>query len=347
MVAAGAKGIGGDISVRLSVEKGVVEGVAITSSRPEKTARIFVGRSPEETTRTLGMLYSLCGRAQTIASLIAVEDALGLQVSQERMAARDILRQAEMLSQTAMRICLDWPGLLELDEMPGLVKSCLEAEALLENHLFGHGNWNKPGENGLAPDIAGVTSVIENLQMNTKVILKSDGLATDLRNVLTERNLDGFGAMSGEEKREDGAMKRQRNDVLVSEACRVHGVGLRARLEARLAELSSLPAQMLVAAGKLGSADTVFGSPASGGKGLSRVETVRGPLTHTVEIENGFIKSYEIHAPTDNNFSPEGPVVLGLKGVESSDVQDLARAAKLHITAIDPCVLCTLEIEHA
>jgi Ni,Fe-hydrogenase I large subunit len=68
-------------------------------------------------------------------------------------------------------------------------------------------------------------------------------------------------------------------------------------------------------------------------------------LHHRISIENGLITDYQITAPTDANFLPGGPVSTGLIGALATD--NLARAAELHVLAVDPCVEVEVRINHA
>lgn len=335
-----ASEFGGRLQVQLDVSAGRVSGVNIHSTRPEHAAQVFIGRTPHDVVGTLGLIFSLCGRAQSICGLAAVEQAQAQLVTSGHVIARDILRQAEMLSQTAMRVCLDWPRLLGLDSQPGLARNCLAGEAQLERALFGDTAWKVPGGVSMNPDSAAVRAVLEPLQK----AVRGETLGTHLKDALDDLNLNGFG---GQGDREDGALRRRIKTPGVQGAIKSYGAGLRARLEARLEDLSRLPDEMILSAEGLCAAGPSITQPGKDGQGQACVETARGPLTHHVILQDGLIKAYDIVAPTDANFAIHGPVVSGLMGADASNVAALMRAAELHVMAIDPCVDCTVEVSHA
>jgi Ni,Fe-hydrogenase I large subunit len=83
------------------------------------------------------------------------------------------------------------------------------------------------------------------------------------------------------------------------------------------------------------------------GEGLGAVQTARGLLLHRVRLADGRVAHYQIIAPTEWNFHPEGALVCGLRGLVTDDGAVLDRSARLAVQALDPCVACTIEIGHA
>lgn len=126
-----------------------------------------------------------------------------------------------------------------------------------------------------------------------------------------------------------------------------YGVGLRVRLLARLADLRDLPRAMLNTIEKLAPCEACPDEPTPEGEGSATVETSRGALTHKVALQDGIVFDYSIEAPTDANFSNDGVVATGLMGADATNLEALKRAAELHVLAVDPCVRCALEINHA
>ena len=146
----------GRILVRLSTHAGRVTAVDIDSTRPGGVTQVFAGRAPDDVVGMLGLIFSLCSTAQTIAGLTAVEAARGLTIAAEHTAARDLLRQAEMLTQTAMRVLMDWPRLLGLPPAAATVRAALTAQTGLEADLYRGANWKVPGSIEMTPDVEGV-----------------------------------------------------------------------------------------------------------------------------------------------------------------------------------------------
>ncbi len=74
--------------------------------------------------------------------------------------------------------------------------------------------------------------------------------------------------------------------------------------------------------------------------GVGSAEAARGLLVHRVTIINGRVEQYQILAPTEWNFHPQGVVAQGLTAIAGSGAEgaELERLARLYITAVDPCV---------
>lgn len=343
----GANGLSGKITVFMGVNNARVVAVDVVSTRPAETAKVFVGRAPAQTANMVGMLYSLCARAQTVAGLEALEQAQAITLTPQHGRARNLLRLAEMLSQTAMRLCMDWPRLLGLSQEPEVARACLGAEVELERALFAGSPWKTPGGVSFSPDVQSVVDTIASLDILMKTTVLRDGLAEHLRRAVINSHLQFFGVLNDECKHEDGALLRRRDDERVRETRDRFGLGLLTRLEARLADMAFLPGEMAEAAEALEPGEVFDGKARDNGTGEACVQTARGMLAHRVVVRDGFVADYAIDAPTDLNFAQDGPVAVGLLGADASDHESLMRAAQLHVLAVDPCVNFAVEVGHA
>lgn len=337
----------GQIVVRMTVCDGQVFAVKIDNTRPKGVAKIFENRVPNDVAGLLGLVFSLCGTAQTVAGLQALERARGQILSDQQTAARDVLREAEMLSQTVMRVFMDWPRLLGLAPAADVVRSALGAQCELEKALFSGAGWKVCGGVAMSPDVDGARSCAFELQQKVMRALSPDGLADQVLAALEDQRLNGFGALKEGVAPEMGALSRQWDNVDVVAARERYGAGLGVRLLARLADLRDLPCSLLKNIDRLGPFEASPDEPNPTGEGTATVETARGPLTHAVALQDGKVSTYTIDAPTDLNFLNEGVVVTGLMGANVGNLNDLKTAAELHVLAIDPCVRCIVEIEHA
>lgn len=333
--------ISGEIRLVLHLAGSRVAKVDIRSTRPAHAAAIFKGHAAMDMPGEIGSVFSLCGRAQTIAALRAAEAALGIPSDPSVEAARDALRHTEMITQSAMRLCLFWPRALGIAPEPGLVRLALETEQAVIAGLFGGGGWTRPGAGVRAPDLA-LEEAVDRLTMAV-----DDYCArTPLRDELARLGLEGFGALPEGMTPEEGAFTRQWDDEGTAAARAAHGPGLAARLEAGLADLFTLPGWLLA---NITAIETVGDRmPArDAGTGTAVVETARGRLTHRLSVAGEQVEECEILAPTEANFRAGGPVAAGLIGTDASDRARLELAAHLHVIAIDPCVAFTLELADA
>jgi Ni,Fe-hydrogenase I large subunit len=74
------------------------------------------------------------------------------------------------------------------------------------------------------------------------------------------------------------------------------------------------------------------------------MEASRGRLIHRVALEGERISRYQILAPTEWNFHPQGVLARGLAGLDVKDPGKFRWQAGLLINTIDPCVGYDLEV---
>lgn len=110
----GSDNIEGRLDIHIRLADGAITDVAIQSSRPLLTPRIFTGKSVEHLLSTLPLLYSVCGTAQASAAVTACEQALDLAEDPASASARNHLVWLETAKEHLWRVLLDWPGLLGL-----------------------------------------------------------------------------------------------------------------------------------------------------------------------------------------------------------------------------------------
>ena len=180
----------GRIEVRLSTHAGLVCGVDINSTRPRGVAKVFTGRTPDETVGLLGGVFSLCATAQTVAGLEALEAACRVSISEPQRAARTILREAEMLTQTVLRVGMDWPRLLGVAPAVELARLALSTQAALEADLFDGRNWKVVGGALMRPDGHAVRSHVSGLHDGVRAAFSEGGLADQLLAALDARGLN-------------------------------------------------------------------------------------------------------------------------------------------------------------
>ncbi len=118
-----------------------------------------------------------------------------------------------------------------------------------------------------------------------------------------------------------------------------HGNGLLVRLVARLTEIAQLSVNLTPLPGK-----AIESPPGEALKaGVGQVAAARGQLLHRVQLAGDVVTRYQILAPTEWNFHPEGVVARSLAGMHG-DREQMESQARLLINAIDPCVGYELSI---
>jgi hypothetical protein len=102
---------GGSLDIQLTPSSGGLV-CTIASTRPVAAASAFVGRSHEETTARLPLLFSICARAQAGACAAAFEQSSGWVASPVIRGRREAAIAAETIREHLWRILLDWPAML-------------------------------------------------------------------------------------------------------------------------------------------------------------------------------------------------------------------------------------------
>ena len=87
--------------------------------------------------------------------------------------------------------------------------------------------------------------------------------------------------------------------------------------------------------------------PLARDEGLGAVQTARGLLLHRARLADGRVADYQIVAPTEWNFHPDGALVRGLRTIVADDGATLEQRTRLAVQALDPCVAFRIEVGHA
>lgn len=147
---------------------------------------------------------------------------------------------------------------------------------------------------------------------------------------------------------ETGPLARMHDHPLLTGALlERYGNGLLTRLAARLLELLALPQRMcnLLNLPDLEREIHQSGCGNGTGIGLGVVEAARGRLVHRVEAVDGKVVRYQILAPTEWNFHPEGALTRGLLHSDAGDVEMFRRNLSLLVAALDPCVAYDVTVQ--
>jgi uptake hydrogenase large subunit len=380
-----------DIAVTLRVCRGNVEAVDIRSTRLTQASQMLAGRRPADITAILPAVFALCGTAQALAGLAAIEAACGRQPGSAQRMARRFLLLTETVGEHCLSILRDWPPLVGDPPDLATAKGLRPLVAAAKRALYPAGGWARPGGGRLVIDRAALADQVRRMEEITAglcagspdwldddamfhaTVDRGDGVAGRLLHRVRTAGLAGFGrsplppmpdggpqdlAQRLEADRdgaylarpdcqgralETGPLSRQAAHPMLAGLLAEHGNGLLARLTARLAEMASALRELNQLVQDLcdhpGTPDEVVGS----GSGIGQVDAARGLLVHRVEMTEGVVGRYQILAPTEWNFHPDGPLARGLKGTAAGP--DLMWRAKLLAAAHDPCVACRITVE--
>ncbi len=146
---------------------------------------------------------------------------------------------------------------------------------------------------------------------------------------------------------ETGALARMFSQPVVAAQTARHGNAVATRMVARLAELATLLEELAGWRQTAHAPSRIQTFALAAGDGLAAVQTARGLLLHRAQLADGRVRDYQIVAPTEWNFHPDGALVRGLSGLAADDETALEQRARVAVQALDPCVACRIEVGHA
>lgn len=344
-------------AIRIGVatdEAGRIASVDLRSSRPAGVGRLFVGRNADDAPRLAASLFGLCGFSHGVAARRAIAAAGGDPVAPTDDA---IGLMAERLAETLRATVLDWPGApSDRTSLAAPLREAMMAARALMSRQASAVNPAPLLERleaavaacGLRPDASEADGFFGALMGEARAetlgaLQTPDALAPVDDAAVIAALRDGrarFAAAPFLPGRvvETGAFARHWRATTHEKAL------LAGRLAARFRDLRETMNQLrrLCAGG----ADSLASAGSSGaGEGFAAVETARGRLYHWVRLDGARrILDYEMLAPTEWNFHPEGPFVLALRGAEiGSGAAATRRVARL-AAVFDPCVAFEIEV---
>ena len=369
--------LSGQISIQLICQRQTeyeVTAVELQSDRLRLTPNLLRHKPLELAPKVLGSLFSLCGTAQTVAALQACE-----AVAEQALAASSLLErqraiQIETVFEHSLRLAQDWAQALSIPPLApenlrqlfqikrelnkGLTPSLLaHLQQALEQQLLGlelH-KWLPLCEQGDLAQLMQygfVGQLLSQLQQQHWLALgHSDvqALPAALAQAgewwlqqLTQTRAEDFCAFPtfNGSACETSSFTRQCSHPALQVWQQAYGSGLATRLLARVLDLIT-HLQGLQQTETSGLISTVAGV----NTGLASVETARGLLVHRVYADAAGIQMYQIVAPTEWNFHPQGSLVRMLQRLRADNMLLLRQQAQALITALDPCVSYQLEIK--
>lgn len=185
-------GLEGTVSVRLRTANGRVRAVSVQVRRPA-AARALCGRTPDEAMRLVPLLFSLCGTAQSLAALEALEDALGLG-ARPHTTARVLLAEAEAATNHAWQVLMDWPARLGEAPQPKELAVLRAAAAAIHPALYPARDGLRLGGGSLRPDRAALTAAIAALRKGVERAVFAAPAPTDVAALERWAEAGGTGA---------------------------------------------------------------------------------------------------------------------------------------------------------
>jgi hypothetical protein len=341
-------------------------GTDIRSTRP-MAAKLLTGRTPEQVRQVVPLLFSVCGRAQGAAANAALHAARQSTWTDAGDAERMIV--CEAMQEHLWRMMIDWPKLLGL---PPQEQRFMTWYAMLRKIAFGememavflneferdclgmtvrewrrmsgysalHTWWTKADST-----VAQLLATLEELGLDTRIAgdihLLPAWSANEIQLACAGRWNADFSARPDWRgcAAETGAWTYYTDEPLLDGVWRQSGSKALTRLLARIIDLAEMASGNAVMRLDVSSPET--------GEGIAVVRTARGLLMHHVCLVAEKVTDYQIVAPTEWNFHPDGVFAQDMRGLAGTDVERVQLLTHVEALSLDPCVAYEIEVRHA
>lgn len=341
--------------------------------------------TPTSVLATVPLLFSICARAQSAAAASALDAARAANLSDADARELDVL--LETVQEYFWRLLIDWPQAMERDPVTTPVATARRLiEAILRNAGGARGQARALAIRELAAALsATATESIYGLPPAAWLALDERSFqawinepptlpARLLGELLSDMPRLGCSEVAlmpevAEDQLinvvapamvrdpafarlptwngvpvETGVLARVRSEARVAAIMERCGNSVGTRMAARLVELALMLNELGHAKpGRL----RIQAVPLAADEGLAAVQTARGLLLHRARVADGRVADYEIVAPTEWNFHPEGALAHGIAELTADSESALKQQARLAVQALDPCVVCRIEVGHA
>jgi uptake hydrogenase large subunit len=331
--------------------------VAITPRQLPDLSPLLRGRASRTAPARIGLLFSLCAESQRIAAEYAVAAAQRRPIDMRVRRRGLITLHAERIAEHLRSSLLDWPGADESERQRYVapLRTALAAarrvaladadaaapSAALEGAILAMGASAEAPRlwfRRLAEEAEAADAPLDGAGADYLTVADAQAVARALcdhpRQFARRPRLPGRRVETGPTARHAAQLKS------VAGSCS-------RRLRARLFDIEeSLAALRALEAGDESETLVSAFSPAPG-EGFALVESPRGLLCHHVALgDNDAILGYDVIAPTEWNFHPEGPAARALSRLDPAGANARLRAARL-AALHDPCAPVDLHIREA
>ncbi len=356
--------------IELQVAEQNVREVVIQSQRLRLPQQLFANKPVSVATNLVGLLFTLCGTAQTIAAQCATQQACSQSVTSSLYIRYQHQVAIEALFEHLLRLTQDWPKILSIpalaaDQLQILFRhkrllqngfntdSYAALSQWLEHYYLGlsvdnwlsaviQGDFHLLQQHGVLGKLLIVIQQRQWLDLgNCNCAFLPNLTAAQWHELLTTADVEQFLAQPQLHglAHETSSLSRQWENSRLKWWREEYGYGLPTRLIARVLDLLTYLKQLTT------SKPFINQDLIQPGIGLATIETARGLLVHRVQQADGLIQHYQILAPTEWNFHPQGSLYRMLTTLTFETKHELRAKAHALITALDPCVPYQLEIK--
>jgi hypothetical protein len=338
--------LAGHLQVRLSLEGGRIREVSSVLRRPrERIAMLLAGRTPEQALACLPLLFSLCAGAQQVAAVRALEQAAGWQPRGAVETARTQLAELELIRESLLRLLQGWELPVPLARLRGWLEACRRGiDQLLPAAVL---RAEAPGAAVLGAEVLASLAVAgTELPASTAWLAARLGAWRAIAPAAAPPaalSPASFAELLPALRRGSLAAQLGGGPRVTGPAAATAAGSFAGQIDGRVAALLQRTHQALESLSNPAPAHRLAGLP---GEGLGLVQTARGWLLQRVRLRHGRIAVWQMLAPTDWNFHPDGPLRRQLEGV-FIDPAGCAELVGALVTSLDPCVEFAVELAHA
>ncbi len=340
-----------------------VDTTEIHSTRP-MAAQVLKGKSPAQVLQIVPLLFSVCGRAQGAAAGAALQAAQqGGPVISEAMERMIV---CESIQEHLWRVMLDWPKQLGLTphdrtfavwyamlrkisighaELPAFLQE-FERDGLGMSlaewrRMTGYAemrNWWREAQSPVAQLLSALDELESGKHSPNNLRLLPAWTAAEAQKACNGRWNAEFSARPEWQgaAAETGAWTYYADVPLLQDVWQQSGSPALTRLFARIWDLLEM------ASGS--AARRLDAESVDEGEGIAVARTARGLLMHHVRLAEDKVTDYQIVAPTEWNFHPEGAFGRDLRGLAETDEESLKQLAQIEVLSLDPCVAYEVEV---
>lgn len=330
----------GSLQLSLVWDGAQIVAASVVSTRPP-VDRALCGLPAASLLEVVPRLFSLCRQAQGAAAALCLQAARSQPMEIDSRLSLALGIAVETIAEHLYHLMIAWPQMI--------------GETLRDNAAKELASWRRRLAGAVEETVTATLGADLSTWLEEVSLPQFDDFPTvDAAVLLPQfsaaewaRQIDGADfpdppTLAGEPA-ETGVLARHAADAEVGGLlCARRRV--RARLLARHVDLRYL-AQALTDRSRL--AALVDAATVAEGRGLARVETARGTLLHRVELDGERVGAYQIVAPTDWNFHPQGAFVHEIIGCPVTSHDDALMAAGRLALSLDPCVPCSWRVDDA
>ncbi len=330
----------GVLQLTLAWDGKEIVSTGIVSSRP-MLAKALRGLPVARVSEIIPRVFSLCRHAQDAAARLCIQAARAERAALDDARDLGLAVAIEAIVEHLYHLLMAWPPLLQ--------KPCRASR------IEQFGAWRKrllavvdaAAAAALAVDLANWLAELEVPPFDDRLAVTAVALlpqlsAAEWAPLIDREDFAALPTFAGQAA-ETGVLARHAGDPGLAFLL-ADGQRIQARLAARLLELRWLAAG-LADPSRLSA--LVDATAVAAGCGLARVETARGTLLHRIELAADCVEDYQIIAPTEWNFHPQGAFYSEMSGCPAQTRDDARIRAACLALSLDPCVPYELRIVDA